>query len=1012
MLASSKTLASSAALRSTAEKGLPIMGAGASTQRWTKDEVLAVIGVACDDAAFDEAASGGTIDTEALSRCAADPKAVLWRNLQRFKEQHDSLAPYGRDLRNIEGVALDKARRQREANGSEVDFESLYVVAQQARDSFEELVNTALRFSDAVAEAPAPAPASYVEEAPVQPLFVVAPLKPRSRCAEKAKTRYGGDAARVLDVVRGSIVADTESEVLELYEKLSRGLDIVRVKNRFDKPSITGYKDLLLTIAVPIGDAEHLCELQLHLREVHSKSSYASYCFFRPFFLDATPSQLKQRKDVLLTLPSTYEETVDSAKTVGGQFFRAIFLGADRAVRDRALLFAQLPLAEATSLKDLTSRLITSDNHALLETVADLFENVDLDLRSLRRKIVLLKEEAKGKDHRSVATALVKLAACETEPARKVKCLTRALPLYERDHGTDSVKVAAVLGNLGAAKGALGDAAGMRDCLSRALSIKEDVYGMDHPTVGVTLNNLGKALTDLGEVKSAREYLERALIINEQQYGYTDIRVAVVLTNVGNARGDLGLFREASEAFQRALEIYTAHGASLANPLVDLGNARGCLGDHVGKRDLFQRALPMYEAQFGRRSERVAYVLAGIGETYGDLGDERMQPMVEEALSIYEELNMEPEIASTLLLLATAHGHKGDFATQKELVERSLSLGESAQALVSLAKSHGSLGDAKEKCNLLEKALKMEEREYGTESLRLCATLYNLANAYAADARGSKKVELMERILSIKESAFGDDDPRIRSALYSAGAAHASFGNAERQIVVLERALAIDEQEFGKESVKVAVALTTLAEAYRKVDEEKTSASLERARDIFDLEGIDGEGIVERGPPPAPAPYERPDSPIPESSDDDVSYGSDEGIAPAKEKAAELYKSLQALEFKKQKILKAQEAKAEEEPQVDAGMTLDLGRVPWIRAEREHLQVLREELGDDWSAIASRLGTGRTALHCQQHVVDEALRAAVAECGEKNWGLVGDRIGMNAWRAERRWKEINMGPGM
>ena len=57
-------------------------------------------------------------------------------------------------------------------------------------------------------------------------------------------------------------------------------------------------------------------------------SSYASYCFFRPFFLNATPSQVKQRKDVLLTLPSTYEEIVDSAKTVGGQFFRAIFLGS------------------------------------------------------------------------------------------------------------------------------------------------------------------------------------------------------------------------------------------------------------------------------------------------------------------------------------------------------------------------------------------------------------------------------------------------------------------------------------------------------------------------------------------------------------------------------------------------------------------------------------------------------------------------------------------------------------
>ena len=46
----------------------------------------------------------------------------------------------------------------------------------------------------------------------------------------------------------------------------------------------------------------------------------------------------------------------------------------------------------------------------------------------------------------------------------------------------------------------------------------------------------------------------------------------------------------------------------------------------------------MYEALHGRRSERVAYVLAGIGESYSDLGDERMQSLVEEALSIYEEL--------------------------------------------------------------------------------------------------------------------------------------------------------------------------------------------------------------------------------------------------------------------------------------------------------------------------------------------------------------------------------------
>ena len=102
-----------------------------------------------------------------------------------------------------------------------------------------------------------------------------------------------------------------------------------------------------------------------------SRKSSASglYCFFRPFFLNATPSQVKQRKDVLLQLPSTYEEIVDSAKTVGAQFFKAIFLGADSGcARPRPLLFAQLPLAEATSLKDLTSRLITRDDHLLLKS--------------------------------------------------------------------------------------------------------------------------------------------------------------------------------------------------------------------------------------------------------------------------------------------------------------------------------------------------------------------------------------------------------------------------------------------------------------------------------------------------------------------------------------------------------------------------------------------------------------------------------------------------------------------
>ena len=149
--------------------------------------------MACDDAAFDEAASGGTIDTETLGRLRPPtrrPGGGLWRNLQRFKEQHNELAPYGRDLRDIEGVALDKSNASARRMAQRLTSSRLYVVAQQARDIFEELVDQALRFSE-YAEAPAPAPAAYAEapaEPPVrrssaQALGVAAPRRRRRNTA-------------------------------------------------------------------------------------------------------------------------------------------------------------------------------------------------------------------------------------------------------------------------------------------------------------------------------------------------------------------------------------------------------------------------------------------------------------------------------------------------------------------------------------------------------------------------------------------------------------------------------------------------------------------------------------------------------------------------------------------------------------------------------------------------------------------------------------------------------------
>ena len=61
--------------------------------------------------------------------------------------------------------------------------------------------------------------------------LTIAPLKSRKRCGEKANDDYGDDAGRLVDILRASIVVDTEEQLIAVAEALG-GLKVVRLKNR------------------------------------------------------------------------------------------------------------------------------------------------------------------------------------------------------------------------------------------------------------------------------------------------------------------------------------------------------------------------------------------------------------------------------------------------------------------------------------------------------------------------------------------------------------------------------------------------------------------------------------------------------------------------------------------------------------------------------------------------------------------------------------------------------------
>jgi hypothetical protein len=92
-------------------------------------------------------------------------------------------------------------------------------------------------------------------------------LKTRERVREKVKIEYNGDAAKIKDLCRGLVVAETlpalEASCAAL-QKLSN-VEILQVKNRLrdppegDGPTASGYRDLNVNIRFQ----KHICEIQI-----------------------------------------------------------------------------------------------------------------------------------------------------------------------------------------------------------------------------------------------------------------------------------------------------------------------------------------------------------------------------------------------------------------------------------------------------------------------------------------------------------------------------------------------------------------------------------------------------------------------------------------------------------------------------------------------------------------------------------------------------------------------------
>ena len=115
----------------------------------------------------------------------------------------------------------------------------------------------------------------------------VGPIKDEVAAKAKAKRKYDGNLLNIIDYCRAFLVVDDIATLLALLEYLCHHFSssICRVKLSTlcgDKPHPGGYRDCKINLMVK----GHICEIQLHLRQLYDVSSVDGYQHYKDWLLN------------------------------------------------------------------------------------------------------------------------------------------------------------------------------------------------------------------------------------------------------------------------------------------------------------------------------------------------------------------------------------------------------------------------------------------------------------------------------------------------------------------------------------------------------------------------------------------------------------------------------------------------------------------------------------------------------------------------------------------------------
>ena len=386
-------------------------------------------------------------------------------------------------------------------------------------------------------------------------LLTIAPLKGRKRSKEKVDNEYDGDASRIIDVIRCSIVVETEDDLNKVAKYLQDSGVIVRLKNRFKEPLWNGYCDALYNIKIE----DFICEVQLHL--VHALAlkaeSHKYYAFFREFFAgntDACKSRMK-----VLEYVFRYSETTSSLSSENISIVNVIRKLAQRDIYE--------------SDDDYINTLWA------IRKLGQMLGDQDLSIYATR-KIHNYNVKTFGDDHEKTLISLNNLALCLNDMNK----LEEALPLY-------------------------------RECLTK----RKQVLGDTHPHTLASLNNLAFCLNNMNKLEEALPLLRECLTKTKQFSGDTHPDTLSTLGNLANCLLEMKKLEEALPLYRECMTKSKQAQPQKIYPLNNLAFCLMEMKKFEEALPLFRECLPRYIETIGELDPhvlktifRIAYCLQNL----------------------------------------------------------------------------------------------------------------------------------------------------------------------------------------------------------------------------------------------------------------------------------------------------------------------------------------------------------------------------------------------------------------